>query len=293
VWQERNLNMTHKVVTMLITLGLAATAAQADMTYSPFLFGGALDASGNPIVNGTYVMVLDLDGNWWQGNSYAAQSPGANNAASWLWDPNDMLMDRGEVDNGEAYPFKTIVTAQKPASYTANVDHYYLIWFDTPFNAGAAGPGVGVHYGVADLGTVGSDPGTYTTYPDGGNAALRTISGLTPSWHNNTLAADVNGDGSVTGADATLIINKLNAEGSHALATPGDPLPGAGGYYWDVTDDATPYLSPLDALMVINQVNSAGGAGLVSMPIPEPTSIMLLGLGGLSMLRSRRRTNIE
>ncbi len=287
--------MKRSLIVFFIVVGAAAMTAQADMTYSPFMYN-ALDASGNAIANGTYLLVLDLNGNGWQGTGYTAQSSGAANSSNWLWDPCDYIMDRGAIGEfnnsggyaGECYPFDTIKTSQIPAGYTANVDHYYLLWFDTPYNASATGPGAGVHYGAEDLGVVGTDPGDYTTFPNGGNASLITIAGAMP-WHNPALAADVNGDGSVTSADALAIIAKLNLEGSHALQTPGDPLPPT-GQYWDVSGDATPYISPLDAIIVIDQLNGAVGSPSMHLSggmVPEPATVLLLLLGS-ALIRARR-----
>jgi len=154
---------------------LMAVSAQADMTYAPFLIGGALNNSGTPIANGTYVMVLDLNNDGCNGTSYLAQLGSQANKGSWLWDTNDMVMDRGEIDGGDAFPFSQIITSQKPATFTSNVDHYYLMWFDTPYSATATGPGAGIHYGVEDLGTVGTDPGDYNPFPVGGNASMTTV----------------------------------------------------------------------------------------------------------------------
>lgn len=281
--------MIRKFATMMAVVILTAAAAQADMTYSPFLFSNALGASGDPIVNGTYVMVLDLNGDGWQGNNYASQSSGLANGSSWLWDPNDMLMDRGQIDNGDAFPFRSVATADIPATYTPNVDHYYLLWFDTPYNAAASGPGTGVHYGVEDLGTVGGDPGDYGPFAVGGVASLTTVAGAPNAWHNGALSADVNDDGVVTSADAMLIIDKLNAEGPHLLIPGSDALPGGGGSYWDVTNDASAFISPLDALRVINQINDVGSLGAQS--VPEPASLLLLTAGAIWIGRRRNRVN--
>ncbi|MEI7835074.1 MAG: PEP-CTERM sorting domain-containing protein [Planctomycetota bacterium] len=176
------------VLIATLTVALLAVSAQADMSYAPFMFN-ALNASGDPIANGTYVMVLDLNGDGFGGKSYLSQAPaGTNNASAWLWDSNDLLMDRGAIGSlgavaaditaqgdGECYPSWRIVTSAIPASYTANVDHFYLLWFNTPFNASATGPGNNVAYGAEDLGTVGIDPGAYDQFPNGGNATLHTV----------------------------------------------------------------------------------------------------------------------
>jgi hypothetical protein len=69
----------------------------------------------------------------------------------------------------------TVSTANIPAGYTAGVDNYYMLWFDTSYDVAAIGPGVGINYGVEDLGKVGTDPGTYTPDLIGGNASFQTI----------------------------------------------------------------------------------------------------------------------
>ena len=67
-------------------------------------------------------------------------------------------------------------------------------------------------------------------------------------WHNDTIAQDVNGDGTVSTIDALLIINSINAFGSGSLVflnrTAQTPD------YLDVVPDN--YVSPIDALTVIN-----------------------------------------
>ncbi len=144
-----------------LTVALLAVSAPASVTYAPQLFGTAYDASGAPIQDGTYLMVLDLDNDGWQGFAYLEQGEAtANNAADWQWDADDYVMDRGQITNGEAYPFAQFAAASVDG-YDVGVDHYYVLWFDVPFDAGAAGPGAGVDYGVVDAGVAGADPGNY------------------------------------------------------------------------------------------------------------------------------------
>ncbi len=163
------------VLTIITAIILMAVPAHADMSYGSFLFGGANDKMGNPITDGTFSMILDLNGDGWNGNSYLSQSSGAANDLSWLWDSNDLLMSQGQITNGEAYPVFSVSSADIPASYDAGVDKYYLLWFDKPFNLATAGPGAGIDYGVESLGTVGTDPGDYTTFPVGGSATFQTL----------------------------------------------------------------------------------------------------------------------
>ena len=81
-------------------------------------------------------------------------------------------------------------------------------------------------------------------------------------YRNPNLPEDVNDNGTVEALDALILINKLNAEGSHRLEPASDPLPiPSSGAYWDVNGDD--WLSPLDALQVINAIN------IVTAPPPE------------------------
>ena len=100
------------IAMLLVVMTLIAGSARADMTYASFLLGGGRDQSGNPIADGTYSMLIDLDGDGWNGTSYLSQALAPlDNSLSWLWDPEDFLMDVGQIVNGDAFPFKTIPTA--------------------------------------------------------------------------------------------------------------------------------------------------------------------------------------
>ncbi len=169
------------ILSVAFVIALVAAGAQATMSYSVFDYN-ALNASGDPIANGTYVLVADLDNNGYKGVTYTAQDGGSvNNSQSWLWDSNDIVLDRGPIGiavdgyAGDCYPFNNTITAAGTPGYTAGVDHLYLLCFDMPYNAATAGPGAGVHYSAEDLGTVGADPGDYTYYPNGGPANLTTV----------------------------------------------------------------------------------------------------------------------
>jgi hypothetical protein len=84
-----------------------------------------------------------------------------------------------------------------------------------------------------------------------------------PSFTNPVLAADVNADGAVTPKDVLILINRLNAEGSHTLT--GTPT---GVPYTDVNRDLQ--ISASDVLQVINYINSEN----ISRPTPaaEPAT---------------------
>jgi len=72
------------------------------------------------------------------------------------------------------------------------------------------------------------------------------------SWQNTANALDANDDGSVTAADALVLINDINANGARALARPpASPPPPP---YLDVNGDGS--ISPIDVLLVINHLNT-------------------------------------
>lgn len=158
---------------MLMAMALMTVPAQADVAYAPFLFTGN-DAAGNPIVDGSYSLILDLDGDGWDGNSYTSMSLGAANDLNWLWDSDDLLLDRGQVSAGTAFPFTNTVSISTQG-YDAGVDQWFLLWFDTPYDVSAAGPGSGVDYGVELMGVAGNDGDTLSPFAVGGSAVFQTL----------------------------------------------------------------------------------------------------------------------
>lgn len=93
-----------------------------------------------------------------------------------------------------------------------------------------------------------------------GAASVKVVPAGTLLFKNQQNVHDVSGDGLVTPLDALLIINELNAKGSHSLE--GKFRNSASPHFYDVSGDNE--LTPLDALLVINRLNrSAAGE-------PEP-----------------------
>lgn len=87
--------------------------------------------------------------------------------------------------------------------------------------------------------------------------AVVTVSKSSPNgpghpWQNPLNPIDVDDDGEIIPLDALLIINHLNAYGSHALPVPINP-PDAPPPYLDV--DGDDWVAPIDALQVINHLN--------------------------------------
>jgi hypothetical protein len=187
------------LIALMMVLGVAMMAGQAraDVTYGSNLFDG-LDQNGVPMADGTYVMVIDTDNDGWglsgaglEANvAYTAQAPlgvyrpgQQRNDQTWLWDSNDYIMARGPIgsvqgQNGEwdgaAFVFSTVSIPNVPG-YTPEVDHFYILWFNTPYNADATGPGSNIWYGAEDLGLVGKEGYTITNDPVGGTANLVTV----------------------------------------------------------------------------------------------------------------------
>ena len=75
-------------------------------------------------------------------------------------------------------------------------------------------------------------------------------------FHNSLVAADVNGDFSISPLDALVVINRLNSQGAGSLAGQ-TPIDAAS--FVDADNDNS--LSPLDALIVINAINNGEGVG--------------------------------
>ncbi len=83
--------------------------------------------------------------------------------------------------------------------------------------------------------------------------AIRVVPTRSP-WQNPAMPEDVNNDGIITPLDVLVIINILNAQGSHRLPPP--PTSGTGEpiLIWpDVTGDGL--VTPLDVLRIINVLN--------------------------------------
>jgi hypothetical protein len=83
------------------------------------------------------------------------------------------------------------------------------------------------------------------------------------SWCNDSLPADISGDGLVLPIDALLLINYLNTNGNGSAVPPAPETPPP---YYDVDDDN--YITVADVLIVINALNR-GAAGNGEAPPAE------------------------
>jgi hypothetical protein len=143
-----------------------ASNAHAGISYAAFMYN-ALDSSGNPIVNGTFRMIIDVNPTATDEATLAAS--GVDLSSTWTWDPADILLDMGQIGAGddgagECYPF---YSGAYPSGADAT-DKVYLLWFESP---NSASPLAGSHYGYELLGTVGKDTDESSIFPVGGVAS--------------------------------------------------------------------------------------------------------------------------
>ena len=121
--------------------------------------------------------------------------------------------------------------------------------------------------------------------------ALLAADWLVSDYWNGSRPADVNADGSVAPLDALLVINEINAFGSHAVMGPAatqpsgegeNPAASGGRIYRDTNNDGM--ISPIDALLVINELNGEGESPLmryqISLVLPG-TNTALPTVGGI------------
>jgi len=154
-----------KKIIIMAAIAAMAGAVSASVSYTPFLLNGN-DALNAPITDGTFVMVFDVDGDGFDFNNIVADS--------WEFDSDDYLMQRGQINDGVAFPAHNFFIADVPG-YDAGVDNYYVFWFDTAYNAGATGAGENVDFGVELLGPAVSDGGTSSPFLTGGATTYQSV----------------------------------------------------------------------------------------------------------------------
>jgi len=178
-------------------------------------------------------------------------SPGAYRGPLYTYAHGSGVFE-GEAITGGAFYNPT--TQQFPAQYAgkyffADYVNGWIHVFDVAsgdvaeFGTGIASP--------VDL-RVTSDGSLYYLARDAGEVVRVAFPPQTFPWQNPQNANDVNADGIVAPNDALIIINLINAFGSHALSAPtagNSPPP-----YLDVVADNV--LAPIDALAVIDDINA-------------------------------------
>jgi hypothetical protein len=166
--------MLKKIAAALFAVATMTTASQAAViAYFPFLFTGA-DAGNNLIEDGTYLIVVDIDGDGYNGVSYTSQAPAnVDNYSSWQWDAQDLYLDFGPVGTVNGEPGWAFPIGASNVNATDN-KNWYLLYFDLAFNPGSTGPGPGVNYAAEDLGVIPSTDATLTPFANGGPTLLTT-----------------------------------------------------------------------------------------------------------------------
>ncbi len=92
----------------------------------------------------------------------------------------------------------------------------------------------------------------------GGEVEDYRISIAGSPWRNPKYELDVNNDNHVSPLDALIVINEINASGSHVLPATSEGLT----FFIDVNDDN--HVSPIDVLLIINDLNQNGARPLPS-----------------------------
>ena len=165
------------VVAAVVAAGASAKAQLAN--YSPFTFD-AQDMMGNLIEDGTFAVVIDLDGDGWgSGGDYLAQGNallGDNNSLGFLWDADDLLVEVGPVGNAQGAPgfaFALTDVLTTTPGYDTNVDRVYFLWFELTFGQALT---AGVKYGAELLPTLAVPTGgTHSDQAAGGPTFLTTV----------------------------------------------------------------------------------------------------------------------
>jgi MYXO-CTERM domain-containing protein len=99
-------------------------------------------------------------------------------------------------------------------------------------------------------------------------------------WHNTANPYDVDNNARISIRDFQLIVTQLQRQHGEVLA-PLSAEENEATFYWDTRNDGK--VTPFDQLLVVNQ--------LMSMPTPEPSTLVTAGLGlaALAGLCWRRR----
>lgn len=140
-----------------------ATVAQAAVTFA-VPHKGALDNEGTliPASLGTFIMLLDIGNDGYNGRSYVEQAPAGqvDNAGRWLWDSKDVILRQVAFggDGPQANTVSNVLVDNIPGWQPGT--HVYAFWFNTPNNP--TGPGAGTYYAAKFLGAAPAF-GTFTS----------------------------------------------------------------------------------------------------------------------------------
>jgi hypothetical protein len=135
-----------KALMLMATLALVPTMAKADTVAMTF---HAETLFSRPSVvlpaNSTIVVLVDKDGD----NSFGFENT-ALTSSTWLPDSGDSVIARfASLSGGVAdQSLNFEISATNSASVIGPGDKLLMLWYETPYNAAATGPGEGVNYGM-------------------------------------------------------------------------------------------------------------------------------------------------
>ena len=217
-----------------------------------------IDLTSVTAADGAYVFTLradgtgirDLAGNaladaasdaWWKGVSYVAVDDTFNGTENTTLIVNAPGVRSNDIFLAGGMPIVVLASAPKYGFASLHNDGSFSYVPPAQFNREDS-----FKYYVTD-GVVSSNTVTVTI-------VLQTLY----PWYNGLRPENVNNDGVISPLDALLVINELNASGTHTLPSQ-RPRPLAPPFF-DVSRDGR--VSPLDALLVINYLNAhRGGDG--------------------------------
>jgi hypothetical protein len=218
----------------------------------------AIDLTSVTVTDGAYVLTLRADGSgirdlagnvlvdsasdaWWKGVTYVAVDDTFTGNENTTLTVNAPGIRQNDIFLAGGLPIVVLASAPKYGFVSLHNDGSFSYVPPAQFNREDS-----FKYYVTD-GVVNSNTVTVTI----------VVQTLFP-WYNGLRPENVNNDGVISPLDALLVINELNASGTHSLPAQ-RPRPLAPPFF-DVSRDGR--VSPLDALLVINYLNGhRGGEG--------------------------------
>jgi uncharacterized protein YkwD len=264
------LNASGSVIATASTTGNTETIT-AQVTRDATYYIRAYSVGGG--VNGSYTLSLDAP----EPIAGVANSDRASVSNESPATVVNILANDSDAD-GDRSKLVPQLASNAPASF--NVDSQNRLSYSAP--AGFSGIERTTYTVVDDQGLV-SNPATIEIF---------VINFAAPQpWTNSRNAVDVNGDNLVTGLDALLIINEINANAARQLPTTGDIR----GLFGFLDTSGNGFISGLDVLQVVNAINNAAsnnlvgeGENLATTRIQDEALEQLMAAGAVAEMNSKR-----